>query len=204
MAHKPRQGNKDGKQPDRSRAVTVDDDAALWQRVTETVKPLKSNRIIGKPLMATSKSEQPEPSRTPPRKNSLAPPLRDQPRTERAGANDLSHGTAAGVDKRTNQRLIRGKLPIEGRLDLHGHTRESAHRALDAFIRGAFTAGRRCVIVVTGKGVRLESGEVGVLRQAVPGWLNGPTLRPIVLAYSHATPKDGGEGALYVLLKRKR
>lgn len=95
-------------------------------------------------------------------------------------------------------------MPIDGRLDLHGHTKESAHRALDSFIKGAFSAGRRCVIIITGKGLRVNSGEVGVLRQSVPQWLNSPELRPMVLAFSHATPKDGGEGALYVLLKRKR
>ncbi len=204
MAHTPRQGNKDGKQSGKSRAVTAEDDAALWRRVAETVKPLKSNRIIKK----TVKPEETISENGPPPKRArqyITNPVR--PATEaapRPRPDDLGHGTAAGVDKRTNQRLIRGKTPIEGRLDLHGHTKETAHRALDAFIKGSFAAGRRCVIVITGKGVRLESGEIGVLRQAVPQWLNGPALRPMVLAYSHATPKDGGEGALYVLLKRKR
>lgn len=186
----------------------ADEDAALWRRVTESVKPLKpgksSNRFVEKPVTTSVNTESSS------KKKDKAPvyahhgrPLPSQGTTS-SRSHDLNHGNAPGVDKRTHQRMIKGKMPIEGRLDLHGHTKESAHRALDAFIKGAYSAGRRCVIVITGKGLRIESGEVGVLRQSVPQWLNGPVLRPMVLAFSHATPKDGGEGALYVLLKRKR
>jgi DNA-nicking Smr family endonuclease len=116
---------------------------------------------------------------------------------------DLSHGAAPGVDKRTALRLKRGQLTIERRIDLHGLTQEEAHRALVAFVHGAAEAGRRCVLVITGKGGRGD-GEVGVLRAAVPEWLNGPELRRDVLAFSHAAAKDGGAGALYVLLRRRR
>ncbi len=177
-----------------------DDD--LWLKVTETVKPLKSNKITPNRIISPENSDYIDsaPKRT--KKYKAAHPNTvTEPRKK---THELTHGAAPGVDKRTNQRLIRGKLPIEGRLDLHGHTRETAHRALEAFINGSFSAGKRCVIVITGKGLRLETGDIGVLRQAVPQWLNGPALRSKVLAYSHATPKDGGEGALYVLLKRKR
>ncbi len=100
--------------------------------------------------------------------------------------------------------MLRGKFPIEDCLDLHGHTKESAHRVLDAFINEAFATEQRCVMVITGKGFRINSGDVGVLRLAVPQWLNSPSLRPMILAFSNAIPNDGGEGALYVLLKRKR
>ena len=104
------------------------------------------------------------------------------------------------MDKRTLTRFRRGQMEIEATLDLHGHTQDSAHRALDAFIKGHAAAGRRCVIVVTGKG---RDGD-GVLRAEAPRWLNEPDLRQHVLAFSHARPADGGDGALYVLLKRKR
>lgn len=195
-------GSKTGGRSGKTTPAVAEDDAALWQKVTETVKPLKSNRVT-KTAPAEQKTgiETPEKRgrqyKTSPLPPDHAPSFRKQP-------DELSHGTAAGVDKRTNQRLVRGKLPIEGRLDLHGDTKQTAHRALEAFIKGAFSAEKRCVIVITGKGLRVDSGEIGVLRQAVPQWLNSPVLRPMVLAYSHATPKDGGEGALYVLLKRKR
>lgn len=115
---------------------------------------------------------------------------------------DLTHGRAAGVDKRTVERLRRGQIAIEAGIDLHGHTQEEAHRALQAFISAQAGGGRRCVRVVTGKGAFREGG--GVLKTAVPRWLNEPPLREMVLAFSHARRDDGGEGALYVLLRRKR
>ena len=115
---------------------------------------------------------------------------------------ELSHGRAAGVDKRTLERLRRGQLPVEAEIDLHGHTQDEAHRVLNAFIAGHSAAGRRCVRVITGKGSFREGG--GVLKTAVPRWLNEPPLQDSILAFAHARRGDGGEGALYVLLRRKR
>ena len=115
---------------------------------------------------------------------------------------ELSHGRAAGVDRRTVDRLRRGQIAIEAEIDLHGHTQEEAHRALQAFISGQANAGRRCMRVVTGKGSFREGG--GVLKTAVPRWLNEAPLRETILAFSHARRDDGGEGALYVLLRRQR
>ena len=114
----------------------------------------------------------------------------------------LGHGRMPGVDKRTAQRLKRGQLAIEARLDLHGCVRDEARRALGAFIAGARAAGQRCVLVITGKGTR-PGGAAGVLRGAVPGWLNEADLRPQVLSFCYAAARHGGEGALYVLLRRK-
>lgn len=116
---------------------------------------------------------------------------------------ELGPDTAPGLDKRTAARLRRGQLPIEARIDLHGLTRDEAHRALEGFLGSAHDAGKRCVLVITGKGLR-ASGEMGVLRDAVPRWLNAPPIRPLILAFRPAPPRDGGAGALYVLLKRKR
>lgn len=116
---------------------------------------------------------------------------------------ELSHGNQVGLDKSTSKKLKKGQQPIEGRMDLHGMTQEQAHRALNAFIQGSHGAAKRCVLVITGKGLK-QDGSVGVLRAAVPRWLNQPPNRERVLAFSYATPKDGGEGALYVMLKRKR
>ena len=95
-------------------------------------------------------------------------------------------------------------MAIDARLDLHGSTQQEAHRDLNGFIERCYARNFRCVLVITGKGLRLSSGEIGVLRRAVPQWLNDQPLRSMILGFSHATPKDGGEGALYVLLKRKR
>jgi len=112
----------------------------------------------------------------------------------------LSIDRFAGYDKANAERLKRGKHPVEARLDLHGMTQDQAHRALASFIRGARVAGKRCVLVITGRG-RLGGG---VLRAAVPRWLDEPEFRPHLLAIATAQPRDGGAGALYVMLRRTR
>ena len=92
--------------------------------------------------------------------------------------------------------------PIEARLDLHGMTQAEAHRALAGFIRTARGGGKRCVLVITGRGAPRDHGGAGVLREAVPRWLAEPGLRPHLLAIATAQPQDGGAGALYVMLRR--
>jgi DNA-nicking Smr family endonuclease len=99
-------------------------------------------------------------------------------------------------------RLRRGQMRPEARLDLHGMTRKEAYAALTAFIPRAQADGRRCVVVITGKGRVSEGG--GVLRNEVPGWLNAPAIRQSILGFAAAQPRDGGTGALYVLLRRAR
>jgi len=111
---------------------------------------------------------------------------------------DLSHGEAPGLDWRTQTKMRRGQVDIEARIDLHGMTQAQAHRELGGFLFDQQAMVRRSVLVITGKG----AGGEGVLREAVPRWLNEGDNRRMVRAFSHAAPKDGGEGALYVLLKR--
>jgi DNA-nicking Smr family endonuclease len=104
----------------------------------------------------------------------------------------------AGIDRANAERLKRGKRKIEDRLDLHGMTQAEAHRMLLSFIRGARLAGMRCVLVITGRG-RIGGG---VLKAAVPRWLDEAEFRPHLLAIATAQPRDGGAGALYVMLRR--
>ena len=99
-------------------------------------------------------------------------------------------------------RLKRGRIRPEATLDLHGKTRDEAHRILATFLARAQGDGRRCVIVVTGKGRIGEGG--GVIRNEVPRWLNLAPNRGRILGFAQAQPRDGGAGALYVLLKRAR
>ena len=115
---------------------------------------------------------------------------------------EIRHGYAPGLDKRSARRLKRGQMEIEARLDLHGLRQEEAHRTLTSFIAESYAAGKRCVLVITGKGQVSEGG--GVLRTNVPRWLNQSPNRTKVLSFTHATPTDGGTGALYVLIKRMR
>ena len=184
------------------------EDAALWRRLAATVVPLPGRRLLpadeeggpSEPLSAAPKMRR----RAHP---SPAVPLAPPPRPPVAELPEIVHGDVAGVDKRTAQRMRRGQLAIEARLDLHGLTEEDAHRALASFLFGAQESGRRCVLIVTGKGARMGAdgpARTGVLRRNVPRWLNQPPNRARILAFSHAQPKDGGEGALYVLLRRNR
>lgn len=177
-----------------------DDDAQLWQRVTSDIKPLAASQK--RPHVEASgefTEETPAPQKRTYKQRHVTISVRNKD-----GLPDLDHGRAPGLDKRSSQRLKKGRMDIDARLDLHGSTQQEARRDLNAFIDRSYAQGYRCVLVITGKGMRLHSGEIGVLRRAVPQWLNQNPLRSMILGFSHATPRDGGEGALYVLLKRKR
>lgn len=110
----------------------------------------------------------------------------------------------AGIDRNSARRLRQGKLPIEATLDLHGMTREEAQGRLIAFLGRAYEAGMRCVLVVTGKGKFRTEGEGGVLRRELPRWLARPPVAPWVLRHETARQQHGGEGAVYILLRRRR
>jgi DNA-nicking Smr family endonuclease len=85
---------------------------------------------------------------------------------------------------------------IDATIDLHGQTQEQAHARVTRFVKSAATSGHKTLLIITGKS--------GVLRTVVPKWLDTPSLRPFILAITCATPKEGGEGALRVLLKKQK
>ncbi len=184
-----------------------DEDLALWQHVTRDTKPLTkrappparsapADAPAAKPEPKAKRATKPAAAR--PRPRPVTPPPRAEPA--------LEHGRAAGVDRRRTERLRRGRLPVEARLDLHGYTQDRAHAALGQFLGESQARSLRCVLVITGKGTTTESamGAGGVLRAQVPRWLNEPANRARVLAFDYAQPKHGGLGALYVLLRRKK
>ena len=166
---------------------------------------MRDVRPLPRPKSATTLAPPPAPSPAPSKKakstGRLPAAFRPRPALPPSAAvPDISHGRAAGIDRRSAERLSRGRLPIEGRLDLHGMTQAAAVERLAEFIARSEAAGKRCVLVITGKG--LASG--GVLRDQVPRWLNLPPNRARVLAFDYARQQHGGSGALYVLLKRRR
>lgn len=176
-------------------------DVRLWAQVVRDAKPLpETPPVTPPPEDAAPQAETPEPF-DPPGPRLL--PLREAPPAKARRHGALSHGSTAGIDKRTAERFLKGEMEIQARLDLHGLTREAAHEALHRFLADCTARRRRFVLIVTGKGRRAEGGE-GILRGEVPRWLNEPALRPLILGFSYAKPKDGGEGALYVFLKRER
>jgi len=189
--------------PARSPGLAAED-AALWAHVTKDVKPLRKPPAAKAPAADTPAAPPPKPRQAALRRPHPLPPADLPPPVYKGpAAPELSHGKAPGLDRRTSARLKRGQMEIDGRLDLHGMTQAEAYRALTGYLIGAHGQGRRCILVITGKGLK-ETGEIGVLRRAVPGWLNAPPLRALVHAFTYAAPKDGGEGALYVLLKKRK
>ena len=173
------------------------DDANIWRYVTRTVEPLKG-MMARHPALDQFSTDPPASSRVSPAHRSQTLP---RPPRSPIPPMPLTLGATADMDRRTAQRFKRGDMAVDGRIDLHGRTLDQAHDALAAFIRGAYARGARCVVVVTGKG-KFES--IGKIRNETPHWLNQAPLRSLILAVTAARPHDGGEGALYVLLKRKR
>ena len=179
------------------------DEAALWRRATSQVTPLK--RPPGAPAPGSKPPVDPVPAApdgsSPPRPT---PPAGSRSRPpEPPGPPTLAPGIAPGLDQRTLNRLKRGLLPPESRIDLHNMTQDEAHRALVGFLAAAQAAGRRSVLVITGKGYGTD-GALGVLKTNVPRWINEPPNRERVLAFTYASRTHGGEGALFVLLRRPR
>jgi DNA-nicking Smr family endonuclease len=192
MTRKP---DKDSKPP----AGPASGDALLWRRVAETIKPLarrKAAPVFALPVPPPAAADAPRRSRGPaPRP--VGPPAVPVPPPE------LRAGSTPGVDRSTHDKLRRGQLALDAKLDLHGMDRERAHRALDRFLETSSAQGRRCLLIVTGKGGG-KPGEPGVLKSEVPRWLNEQPNRARLIAFTSAQPRHGGAGALYVLLKRQR
>lgn len=177
--------------------IDLDEDQILWQRVTQRVTPLPGRQQRRSPppmVKQLAKAVKPA-AKTPQNMPTPAPP--SLPTAKTPSPVDLREGDRAGLDGRTQRRLFRGDVPIDRRLDLHGHTAARAEVKLQTFIEDAAYAGCRCVLVITGKGA-------GVLKSHVPGWLKRAPLSGLVLALAQARPADGGSGAFYVLLRRRR
>jgi DNA-nicking Smr family endonuclease len=180
-------------QDDKPRRRKLDEkERTLWDQVTRSVRPLA--RGVAVPAAPAS-----TPTRAAPSTHArcvvpkTAPVPKPPPRLE-------------PLERRQKQRLARGVEPIDARLDLHGKTQGEAYAALLRFLRRAQTDGARFVLVITGKGAGTRDNwiERGVLRRQVPLWLKLPEFRAYVTAFEQAHVGHGGEGALYVRLRRQR
>jgi len=180
-------------------AVTKDaralDPAARRRSVIEDAAPEAAERPA-----VPKKADAAKPIQT---QSQITPPSRVAPATPTQGS---------GTDRRTQLKMRRGQIEIEGRIDLHGMRQAEARRALETFIASSAASGRRCVLVITGKGSTrpddepgfMPERERGVLREQVPRWLALPPMAPAVITWQPAARRHGGDGALYVLLRRKK
>ncbi len=118
-----------------------------------------------------------------------------------ADTDEYVEGHVSGLDPALVRKLRRGDYSVQGHVDLHGLTREEARREVDRFLKDSRRRGRRCVLLVHGRGLHSDE-QVPVLKEALRGWLATARLGRHVLAFATARPQDGGAGALYVLLRR--
>jgi len=193
----------------RRRKTLSEEDQKLWDMVKQSAEPLHAVSYTPPTPMAPAK--RPE-VKTPRRIEPFSIKGRPESRLRFDLATDpmqpLSRAPQV-LDKRTHERLRKGKKAPEARIDLHGMTAAQAHGALRGFVLSSHARGLRLVLVITGKGntTRDEIGIMptrnGVLRHALPQWLGTPDMHPMILQISSAHLRHGGGGAYYVYLKKK-
>ncbi|WED42324.1 Smr/MutS family protein [Legionella cardiaca] len=174
-----------------------DEDKALFRRTVGVVKPLQKNKQV---VVATERPQPPaaKPKELLPKLHGPSIYLSDYYSVEVQTNTILSYCSHSIPYKRMRE-LKSGQIKWETRLDLHGHKPEAAKETLIRFILEQSASGRRCLLIIHGKGS--YSGEAPILKNLVNHWLRQ---FPQVLAFHSALGRDGGSGALYVLLKRQR
>ena len=206
--------SRDGK---RRRALSYEE-RVLWTTVTKAIAPLRPSSPLplgevdeptgprkARPddrLREAGEGLQPKKAHLPPHPNPLPPGERGRAApAAKASKKKDQPPQPTSLGRRMKQRLSRGKEEIDARLDLHGLTQAQAHGELLRFLRSANARDARLVLVITGKG---RGGEIGVLRRQVPQWLGLPEFRALVVGFEDASIRHGGEGALYVRVRRAR
>ena len=180
--------------PSHRKRVLSEDERTLWEGVARQTKPLRGKSRPAKiHAVEAPSSARPVKPAAPPRP--IVPAL--APKPVKPAVPSL-----APLGRRERSRLSRGKSEIDARLDLHGMTQFHAHHALLSFLQRAHHDGLTFVLVITGKG--RSGGESGVLRRQVPEWLSLPEFRAFVVGFEEASIGHGGEGALYVRIRRAR
>ena len=120
----------------------------------------------------------------------------------------MNVGANVGIDKATLKKFKREDFTIEARLDLHGLTEDEAFAKVENFVVQSYNQGKRCIIIITGKGLPHEGDDIftvhGVLKRQVPQWLDMARMRAMILLYKHPSERLGGGGALYILLRRNK
>jgi DNA-nicking Smr family endonuclease len=179
-----------------------EEENALWTSIARSIKPLRlaktaaktTDKSAAKAVAPAETGDVPAVPQRHIRRDQSPSPARSLP--------------LAPLDRRLRQRLARGRNEIEARIDLHGLTQREAHAELLSFLRRAQTDGAKIALVVTGKGGREDARDSatgrGVLRRQVPMWLALPEFRPFVVGFDEAHGSHGGQGALYVRLRRAR
>lgn len=169
------------------------EDRIIWARIARTVEAFPGKEIVEEDWFAV---EAP---------TSVAPPTPERPAKQVDSSNPRSptpRQQPHPIEKPVIRKLARGRLPIDARIDLHGLTQSEAHNLLFGFLARAHERGLRHVLVITGKGA--SRGSEGALKRAVPVWLSKPEFRFLISGHEEAARSHGGEGALYIRLRREK
>jgi DNA-nicking Smr family endonuclease len=182
------------------------DEIKVWGMVAATVHPMPGRRPPKPPTAETPTAAEAAPAHLPPKKPALpkmAPkakgPAPNPPAPHPPVPKARPRPAIDDIEPRRHHRIAKERDPIGARLDLHGYDQDQARGVLDRFLMRAWDDGLRAVLVITGKGVQGD----GILRRRTPEWLAAPHLAHMVAGISEAHRRHGGEGALYVALKRK-
>ncbi|ATE66898.1 Smr/MutS family protein [Rhizorhabdus dicambivorans] len=179
------------------------DEKALWHKVTATVRPI-ARRSAKAPPVVTAAETPAAPMPAP--KRGRVPPIRLPAATPVAQQKPLADGLDGGWDKR----IRRGATQPDWTVDLHGHSLDSARRLLDGMLDQAVAEGIRVILLITGKPPREEDRNLdgrprrGLIRASIGAWLQSSRHAGRIAAVRNAHPRHGGQGALYVILRRVR
>ncbi len=169
------------------------EDRIIWARIARTIEAFPGKEVPEDDWFAVET----------PASISPAPPEKPvKPPQSILSTNTPSRQQPHPIEKPVIRKLARGRLPIDGRIDLHGLTQSEAHNLLFGFLARAHERGLRHVLVITGKGA--SRGSEGALKRAVPVWLTKPEFRFLISGYEDAARGHGGEGALYIRLRREK
>lgn len=176
-------------------------EADLFEGAMQGVRPMSGGgrRVVPKPAPAPSAAAIPEDAED----AYLSRFLQGEVEFELEYTDEFMYGYVRGLDIKTFQQLKAGSLSVAAHMDLHGMTSVQAREGLLFFIRESYLQGHRCVLVVTGRGINSPGGQ-SVLRRETETWLTHEPLKRVVLAFCTAQPKDGGAGAIYVLLRKQK
>jgi DNA-nicking Smr family endonuclease len=181
--------------PPRRKRNLSEEERALWESVAKQTKPLRKKPRVANSPVDSSAPETPALAKH-------AAPQKSPPLAVRSAKSEAP--PLAPLGRRERSQLSRGRKEIDARLDLHGMTQTRAHRALSGFLRRAHHDGLTFVLIITGKGKMGAESERGVLRRQVPQWLSLPEFRALVVGFEEAHIGHGGEGALYVRIRRAK
>lgn len=201
-----RDKNDDGQQPE---------GAALWAHYVRDIKPIKGKRTISdNPAVPKPRKTKIEKAKAAQADKANIPALKAEDvffETMKPAASYEKDASSYQIDRNTAEKLRKGQIPIDARIDLHGLYQIQARQQLLSFIEQAYHRNLRCVLVVTGKG-RLILDEYkyshdktpGVIKRNFKNWLAQEPHASMILKIQRAQIKDGGEGAYYILLRKKR